>query len=210
MYRSAGDPSIMTRVTRLALRLPWLLLVLTVFSGCQSAAPVVKVGLVAPFEGRHRDVGYDVLYSARLAIREINAVGGIEGTRIALVALDDGGNSENAEAAANSLLIDPNVVAVVGHWLPETNKAAAPIYTVGGLTWLPGGEEPFTASDPVLLPAEFVASYEEVTPFDETPGPYAESAYDAFQHLFEIFANAHEADGQINRSSVEAAADAMD
>jgi len=210
MCRSANDRSLWGRLVHLAAGMLWLLLVPGIFSGCQSVAPVVKVGLVAPFEGRHRDIGYDVLYSARLAVREINAAGGIGGTRIALVALDDGGNPENAEATANSLLIDQNVVAVVGHWLPETTETAVPIYTEGDLVLLPGGEEPFAASDPALLPARFVASYEEVTPFDETPGPYAESAYDAFQLLFELFADAQNGNGQINRHSVQAALAAID
>jgi hypothetical protein len=165
-------------------------------------APVVKVGLVAPFEGRHRDVGYDVLYSARLAVREINAAGGIDGTRIALVALDDGGNPEYAQATARSLLIDPNVVAVVGHWLPETTETAAPIYTQGNIAFLPGGEEILTATDPALLPPEFIVAYEDITPFDETPGPYAEPAYNAFQFLFQAFADAQESGGLINRQSV--------
>lgn len=205
MYRSASDTLNWARACRLAARTLLLLLVLGIVSGCQSVAPVIKVGLVAPFEGRHRDIGYDVLYSARLAVREINAVGGIDGTRVALVALDDGGNPEYAQAAANSLLIDPGVVAVVGHWLPETTETAAPIYTQSNLAFLPGGDEPFAASDPALLPTEFVASYEDVTPFDETPGPYAGSAYDAFQLLFQLFADAQNANGKIDRQSVQAA-----
>lgn len=183
----------------------FFLLLLGIISGCQSVAPVVKVGLVAPFEGRHRDVGYDVLYSARLAIREINAAGGVDGTRVALVALDDGGNPEYAKATADSLLIDPNVVAVVGHWLPETTETAAPIYSQSSLAFLPGGEEPFTASDPALLPPEFVVAYEDVTPFDESPGPYAGSAYDAFQILFQVFDEVQKVNGQIDRQSVHMA-----
>ncbi len=205
MYRSASNMPIWGRAGRLAARILMLLLATGIISGCQSVAPVIKVGLVAPFEGRHRDVGYDVLYSARLAVREINAAGGIDGTRIALVALDDGGNPEDAQATANSLLIDPGIVAVVGHWLPETTETAAPIYIQSNLAFLSGGEEPFAASDPALLPPEFVASYEDVTPFDETPGPYAGSAYDAFQLLFQAFADAQEANGKIERQSVQAA-----
>jgi len=38
-----------------------------------STQPVVKIGLVAPFEGRYRPIGYEAIYAARLAIREINA-----------------------------------------------------------------------------------------------------------------------------------------
>lgn len=186
----------------LALGLVFLALLLLI--ACNSVAPVIKVGLVAPFEGREREVGYDVLYSARLAVREINAAGGIGGTRVSLVALDDGGDTEFAAATADSLLIDPQVVAVVGHWLPETTAVARPRYEVGRLAFLAGGEAPFAAADPAQLSDEFVAAYTAVTPFDEVPGPYAGPAYDAFQTLWQILAQAEQQAGAIDRSSVYA------
>lgn len=193
----------MNRLVRLGMP-GMVFLVLILLSACQSVAPVVKVGLVAPFEGREREIGYDVLYSARLAVREINAAGGIGGTRIALVALDDGGDTEFAAATADSLLIDPQVVAVVGHWLPETTAVARPRYEKGGLTFLAGGEAPFVAADPALLSDAFVAAYTAVTPFDEMPGPYAGAAYNAFQDLWQILAQAEQQAGTIDRRSVNA------
>ncbi len=68
-----------------------LLLVIVVLPaiGCMGVDPVIKIGLVGPFVGKNRDVGYDVIYSARLAVREINKKGGIDNYRVALVALDD-------------------------------------------------------------------------------------------------------------------------
>ena len=47
-------------------------------SACASTQPVIKIGLVAPFEGRFRAIGYEAVYAARLAIREINARGGVQ------------------------------------------------------------------------------------------------------------------------------------
>jgi hypothetical protein len=186
--------------------LPLLILALLsclCLAGCQGVEPVVKVGLVAPFEGRHRAVGYDVLYSARLAVRELNAAGGIDGTRVALVALDDGGSSDSAAATADSLILDPNVVAVVGHWLPETTAVAAPRYAQGGLTFLAGGDDPFLPSDPGDLPADFVEAYAAVTPFDEVPGPYAGPAYDAYQYLWRLLAETQEQHGVLTRWTVQ-------
>lgn len=167
--------------------------------GCRRVDPVVKVGLVAPFEGRHRAVGYDVLYSARLAVREVNAAGGIGGTRVALVALDDSGNPEFAEATAESLVVDPAVVAVVGHWLPETTASARSIYADGGLAFLIGGEETVA---PQELSPEFAAAYAAVTPFDETPGPYAGPAYEAYESLWRLLEEAHNRYGSITREGV--------
>lgn len=168
------------------------------FTACASTPPVVKIGLVAPFEGRERPIGYDVIYSARLAVREINNQGGIHGTYIALVALDDGGDVSLAEATAQSLVIDPAVVTVIGHWLPETTAAAATVYTTAGLPlFLPG---PTVA--PTNLTPDFRQRYEDLTPFDETPGPYAGPAYDTIQTVFAAIAAAQAQYGTISRETI--------
>lgn len=177
----------------------FLILLLT---GCGSTAPVVKVGLVAPFEGRYRDVGYDAIYSARLAVRQINQAGGIGGYRIALVALDDSNEPELARETAASLVIDPAVVAVAGHWLPETSAAAEEVYAEGGLPLLVLGRPPFVTSDPQQLPEEFRRAYEAVTPFDEVAGEYAAATYDAFQLLWLALAEAERTTGKIDRAAV--------
>jgi ABC-type branched-subunit amino acid transport system substrate-binding protein len=176
-----------------------LLGLLASLGGCASVDPVVKIGLVAPFEGRFRPIGYDVIYSARLAVREINAAGGINGQRVALVALDDGGDPQLAYDAARTLAIDPNVVAVLGHWLPENTAAALPVYTEAGLTLLPMGEPDNVAQKEIS--AEFRAAYNAVTPFEEQPGPNAVSTYDAFQRLFEGMAQTAVEHGTINRQN---------
>ena len=183
-----------------------VLLCLTFLSaGCQNVEPVVKVALVAPFEGRHRDVGYDVLYSARLAVRELNAAGGIDGTLVSLVTLDDGGNPEFAVATADSLIVDPAVVAVVGHWLPETTDAAEPQYAGSGVAFIAGGAAPFQAVDPHTLSPAFVDSYTAVTPFDEMPGPYAWPAYDAYLSLWLVLQRSQDEYGAITRATVQKA-----
>ena len=50
--------------------------------------------------------------------------------------------------------------------------------------------------------ALIVAADEAVTPFDETPGPYAGPAYDAFQLLWQALAEAKETTGTIDRTAV--------
>ncbi|HFC11696.1 MAG TPA: hypothetical protein ENJ56_02535, partial [Anaerolineae bacterium] len=46
------------------------------FADVSSVDPVVKIGLVAPFEGEQRVIGYDVIYATRLAVRQVNTAGG--------------------------------------------------------------------------------------------------------------------------------------
>lgn len=180
------------------------ILIFLFLTGCASVDPVVKVGLVGPFEGAQRAVGYDVIYSARLAVREINAAGGVGGYRVALVALDDSGDPQLAQEVAASLVIDPAVVVVVGHWLTPTTAVAAPIYAAAGLPLLPAGQPPIAQFNPKRLPPSFHVAYGQVTPFDEVAGPYAGPAYDALQLLWLALASAAER-GEISRTAVTAA-----
>src|SRR5579859_4249479 len=94
--------------------------------------PVVKIGLVAPFEGRYRDVGYEVIYAVRLAVREANAAGGVAGNSIELTALDDSGDPASSAEQARKLGTDPQIVGVIGDWLDATTARAAPVYAGEG------------------------------------------------------------------------------
>jgi ABC-type branched-subunit amino acid transport system substrate-binding protein len=172
-------------------------------AGCSSTKPVVKIGLVAPFEGRNRLIGYDVIYSARLAIREINEAGGIGNYRIGLVAVDDFGTPELATSAAKSMVSDPGVIAVIGHWQPDTTKIGSIIYSQEGMPFIAAGMDPIGISDPSNLPDSFKNAYGRVTPFDETPGPYAGTAYDAVYLLFAAMEDVVNAGYDLERSNLQ-------
>lgn len=104
--------------------------------GCRvpgAVRPTVKIGLVAPFEGRYRYVGYDVFPAVRLAVREVNAAGGLEGTYVELVAYDDGATPGMAVEQARKLIVDPEVVAALGHFREGATLAARPAYAEAGL-----------------------------------------------------------------------------
>lgn len=201
----------LTVVARLLSRRRWLRaslwLFITLFfwfltNGCNSVAPVVKIGLVGPFEGRHRDIGYDVIYSARLAIREVNNSGGIGKYRVSLVALDDFGDPEMAPQMAAALVADDDIVAVLGHWLPETTNSAAPVYDRGKVPFVATETSDFQLADPSMLPIEFQQRYANVTPFDEVAGPHAGGAYDAINAIIAAIRLAEDSEGEVNRDSV--------
>ncbi len=168
----------------------------------QSVDPVVKIGLVAPFEGEQRAIGYDVIYATRLAVRQVNEAGGIEGHRVALVAYDDSTYPDEAQSVAEALIVDPGIVAVIGHWTPETNAAAQPLYDKAGLAWVPMGGSGLGVVDAAGLPDTFQQAYRAVT-FGgaQPPGPYAGTAYDAMQLVFEAIDAAAE-NGDVSRAAV--------
>ena len=105
----------------------------------------VKIALVAPFEGYYRATGYDAIYAARLAVREINDAGGIRGWRLELVAYDDRGEPELARRSARSVTMDPEILVILGHYLAPTTATVRTIYTEAHLpfvvlgAWTQGG-----------------------------------------------------------------------
>jgi hypothetical protein len=113
------------------------LLVITsgvLLSACIPASPqVVKIGFVAPFEGRYREIGVDTIPAARIAIRDWAKSHPDVPITIELVAYDDAGNPEQAVEQARKLVQDPQVEVVIGHWQADTTSAALPIYTVAGI-----------------------------------------------------------------------------
>jgi len=104
---------------------------LTLLSACtvvRITRPVVKIGLAGPFEGPYRYAGYDAFYAVRLALRAANASGGVGGYNVELVAYDDQGTISGARTVARNLVLDPQVIAVIGHFRDETTAAARGVY----------------------------------------------------------------------------------
>lgn len=164
----------------------WLPLfcLLLVLSGCQSVTPqVAKVALVAPFEGEQRELGYDGIYAARLAVREFNSAQQTAGSdlRLALVALDDGGDADTAAGNGQALAADPAIIAVVGMGNDQTRLATSENLSSTSIVFIHSGVFPFEATDPAQLPADFKDRYAVTTPFDEVAGEQAGSVYEAFE-----------------------------
>jgi len=178
------------------------ILLFSLMVGCSRSPTIVKVALVGPFTGRYREIGYDVIYSSRLAIRNFNQSRDESDIRLALVALDDFGEPQTAEKNAQALSLDNKVVAVVGHWLPETTQIAQRVYVQHGLPLISTGQPPFGILDPSGLPERFSSEYAQITPFDEVAGPYSASGYDALQLVIAAVEESVEQNGRVDRQSV--------
>lgn len=86
------------------------------------------LGLAAPLE---RPFGENSRLGAELAVREINAAGGIRGRPLELRAVDDRAEELVAITAADSLYDDERVLAVVGHATSGAYAAASVVYQRG-------------------------------------------------------------------------------
>lgn len=111
----------------------WLLILFLLIAGCGfRPARVVKIGLLAPFEGERRVLGYHLLPVARGATPET-----VDGRRIEWVVLDTRSDPVIAAERARELLVDPAVLAVIGPILPSTVDAVAPVMAGERVAWWP-------------------------------------------------------------------------
>jgi hypothetical protein len=114
-----------------------LILALFLTTGCTDVHPVVKIGLIAPFEGIYRESGYAALAAMRQALDECAP----PGMALLPLALDDGGDPMQAQRAAQKLLVDPAVHAIIGPLLLDSVPALAKTIGEPKTETVPAGEE---------------------------------------------------------------------
>ncbi len=88
-----------------------------------SATDTIKIGFIAPLTGGDASLGQGGLNSAKLAIEQINAAGGVNGKQLELLVKDDAGEIASGVAAAQELK-GKGVVAVIGPFYSGIAKAA--------------------------------------------------------------------------------------
>jgi ABC-type branched-subunit amino acid transport system substrate-binding protein len=180
---------------------------LLLLAGCSfpgSVKPTVKIGLSAPFEGLYRDLGYEALYGARLAVRERNAAGGV-GQRflVELVALNDFGEADKAVVQARKMAVDSQILGVLGGFFVEGASVAGE-YERLGLTYLTPTVDITREDALVTVDADFESSYADQSGGAE-PGPVAVWAYSTANRLLDAIDTVVRAGGQPSRSRVQSA-----
>lgn len=78
-----------------------------------NTAPV-RLGVVGPFTGASADFGVPMLNGIRMAVDEINAVGGYLGRPLELVVKDDTANPDKGRELAQELIAKDKVTAAIG------------------------------------------------------------------------------------------------
>ncbi|HEY53231.1 MAG TPA: amino acid ABC transporter substrate-binding protein [Caldilineae bacterium] len=122
------------RVVVLAIVFGLLLLALSACAPLENTPPVVKIGLIAPFEGPSRPLGYSALNGVRLRLQQWNDAG--NSPRVELVALNDNGDPDLAAVLPEQLAVDPDLLLVLGPPQGHTALAALPALTKNELPTL--------------------------------------------------------------------------
>ncbi len=99
---------------------------------CSSVRPVIKIGLVAPFEGLHRQSGYMALAAMRQAIADFAPANVV----IMPLAMDDTADANDAQRAVRKMLQDEAVGALVGPYNLALAQSVQPELAATGLPWL--------------------------------------------------------------------------
>ena len=86
---------------RLSILAGSVLLAVATFSG--SAAAEIRVGVVGPMSGPYAAFGGQMRRGAEMAVKEINAAGGINGEKITLAIGDDRCDADRAVTAAGKM-----------------------------------------------------------------------------------------------------------
>ncbi|MBI4258997.1 MAG: ABC transporter substrate-binding protein [Actinobacteria bacterium] len=81
--------------------------------GADDEAPV-EIGLLTDLSGPFKSFGSDIRLAVDLAVEEINASGGVNGSPIAVVVFDSPGDPEQAVVGVRRLAEQDGVVAIVG------------------------------------------------------------------------------------------------
>ena len=92
-----------------------------------SDGSVIKIGEVGSMTGSSATFGTSTHQAIEIAVRDINAAGGIKGKQIQLISIDDQGKPEEAATAITKLITQHGVVAVIGEVASSRSLAMAPI-----------------------------------------------------------------------------------
>ena len=115
-----------------------------------SEGDTYKIAVAAPQFGPYQALGVSIIDGAQLAVDLKNQSGGINGKKIELITVDDGGLAGEGTWKARSL-VDEMVLGVIGHLNSDISISASEIYSKAMIPEIsPGSTNPFfTEREPV-------------------------------------------------------------
>ncbi len=104
------------------------LTIILVFPETVNAQDTHRIGLCVPITGSGADAGKREVIGAQVAVNEINAKGGIGGTKLEMIFADSGSKPHDAVNAVRKLAGDDKVLAIVG---PHYSGVAESTFPLG-------------------------------------------------------------------------------
>lgn len=100
---------------------------LAILAGSALAAPPIKIGGLFAVTGPASFLGEPERNTAQMVVNEINAAGGVKGRKLELIAYDTQGDATKAVQAANRLIKEDKVAAIIGPSTTGDTMAVIPV-----------------------------------------------------------------------------------
>jgi branched-chain amino acid transport system substrate-binding protein len=142
-------------------------LAITVAADATAQTPLkeVKIGIGGPLTTTSAGFGVEMRQAVDLAIDERNGAGGLDGTKVIGVAIDDKADATVGKAVARTFCDDPAVLGVVGHVNSGVAIATGQVYADCGLAVITP-----MASNPKVTESGFATIF-RLTNRDDRKGP---------------------------------------
>ncbi|MBI5882929.1 MAG: branched-chain amino acid ABC transporter substrate-binding protein, partial [Elusimicrobia bacterium] len=112
---------------------PWVAVVACLLlASCAKKSQPVRIAVAAPLTGNLGTEGVGLRQAVELAVEEANASGTLP-FHVEVAPFDDSSDPKEAVNAANLIVLDPRIVAVVGHYSSDCCIPAARVYAGAGM-----------------------------------------------------------------------------
>src|ERR1041384_4007173 len=101
-------------------------------AGVAKAAGTIEIGVAGPMTGQYASFGEQLRRGAEMAVKDINAAGGVLGKKLKLEVGDDACDPKQAVAVANQM-VGKKVVFMAGHFCSSSSIPASAVYNEGGV-----------------------------------------------------------------------------
>lgn len=119
-----------------------LLATAAVFVSAGAAQADITIAVAGPMTGQYAVFGEQIRNGGEMAVKDINAAGGVLGQKLKLEVGDDACDPKQAVAVANQLA-NRGVVFVAGHWCSSSSIPASDVYADEGIVQIsPGSTNP--------------------------------------------------------------------
>jgi branched-chain amino acid transport system substrate-binding protein len=135
------------------------------FAGCaKQGGGRIKVGVYGSLTGTTATFGESTVKGVQLALDELNAAGGIGGKKVEIITEDDQSKPEEAATAAQKLITQDRVIALIGEVASSRSLAAAPIAQSNGVIMI----SPSSTNPEVTKKGNFIFRTCFIDPFQGT------------------------------------------
>jgi len=101
-------------------------------AGVAKAAGTIEIGVAGPMTGQYASFGEQLRRGAEMAVKDINAAGGVLGKKLKLEIGDDACDPKQAVAVANDM-VKKKIVFMAGHFCSGSSIPASSVYAEEGI-----------------------------------------------------------------------------